>query len=281
MAFVNRSRILTSGQKAELIADRFVADSVELVIDGTPQSHLNLQDPANVFFEYVQRIANFLDILKTPGAPVTALHLGGGAFTLPRYIEATRPGSRQQIIELDETLIAFVREFLPLPKRASMRVRQGDARAKLRSLPKGLHGAVDAVIVDVFSGATVPAHLTSQEFYRELKQFLHAESIVLINIADGPGLHFTRKQVATVQSIFEDVHVTAHAQVLNGKLFGNIIIVAGSLQREQLQRAAAAGPHPAKTLSGNEIKRFIAGAKPVVDEGAKPSPKPPHKTFEA
>src|SRR5690606_26416298 len=109
-----------------------------------------------------------IDEFRPPSDPITALHLGGGAYTIPRYIEATRPGSRQQVIELDPELIAFVREHLPLPKRASIRVRQGDARDKLDSLPAGLLGVVDLVVVDVFSGSTTPGHLTTVEFFSKL-----------------------------------------------------------------------------------------------------------------
>jgi spermidine synthase len=46
---------------------------------------------------------------------VHALHLGGGALTLPRYLAHTRPGSRQLVAEVDDALTDLVREHLPLP----------------------------------------------------------------------------------------------------------------------------------------------------------------------
>ena len=64
----------------------------QVVVDGTPQSHVDLDDPTHLAFEYVRRIGHAVDLL--PEGPVTALHLGAGALTLPRYVEATRPGSR-------------------------------------------------------------------------------------------------------------------------------------------------------------------------------------------
>jgi hypothetical protein len=63
-------------------------------VDGTPQSHVDLDDPGRLFFEYVQRIGHVIDEWGDPGQPLTALHLGAGALTLPRYIHTTRPGSR-------------------------------------------------------------------------------------------------------------------------------------------------------------------------------------------
>ena len=86
---------LASGRTASIEADKWVDGAIELVIDGTPQSHVNPRDPSDLFFEYMRRIGHVIDLFRPAGAPISALHLGGGAFSLPRYIEATRPGSRQ------------------------------------------------------------------------------------------------------------------------------------------------------------------------------------------
>src|SRR5690606_41933523 len=59
-----------------------------------------------------------------------------GALTIPRYIAATRPGSRQQVVELEPALVELVRAELPLPRDASIRVRYGDAREVLGRLPR-------------------------------------------------------------------------------------------------------------------------------------------------
>ena len=108
-----------------------------------------------------------IDRLRMPRQPLTAVHLGAGALTIPRYVEATRPGSRQQVIELEPALVDLVREQLPLPRGGSMRVRIGDAREGLGRLPAGLVGNVDLLVSDVYSGAQTPAHLTTVEFYTD------------------------------------------------------------------------------------------------------------------
>ena len=139
-----------SGLLATITPDRWVPGAFTLTVDGTPQSHVNLEDPTELFFEYVQRMGHVIDQLGMPGEPITAVHLGAGALTLPRYIEATRPGSRQQVIEIESDIVDFVRAELPWSKKASIRVRHGDAREVLGKLPPGLHGTVDLVVVDVF-----------------------------------------------------------------------------------------------------------------------------------
>lgn len=248
----------------------------ELDVDGTPQSHVDLDDPTHLHFEYVSRIGAVIDRLRMPGQPLTAIHLGAGALTIPRYVEATRPGSRQQVIELEQPLVDLVREHLPLPRNASIRVRIGDARAVLSKLPAGLTGAADLLVSDVYAGAQTPAHLTSTEFYREAARLLAPDGVLLVNVADGAGLAFARRQVATMREVLDHVIVLAEVQVLKGRRFGNLVVAASAspLPVEWLPRLMAAGPHPAKVAQGPEIEEFVRGARPATDADATPSPQP-------
>ena len=75
-----------SGYLATVEPDRYVPGAYQLIVDGTPQSHVNLDDPSQLFFEYVQRMGNVIDLIGEPGEPITAVHLGAGALTLPRYV---------------------------------------------------------------------------------------------------------------------------------------------------------------------------------------------------
>ncbi|PWB97489.1 spermidine synthase [Salinibacterium hongtaonis] len=269
-----------SGFKATIEPERWFEGSYTLVVDGTPQSNVHLDDPTKLFFEYVQRIGLVIDQL--PEGPITAVHLGAGAMTLPRYVEATRPGSRQQVVELESDLVAFVREHLPLPKGASIRVRHGDARAVLEKLPTGLRGSVDLVIVDVFGGARIPAHVTSVEFYRSVVELLAPGGIVAVNIADGPGLAFARGQAATLMTATGHVAALAETQILKGRRFGNVVLVGSAtpLPLEWMPRLLAGGPHPAKVIDGRELTDWIAGAPVVTDTTAIPSPPPSKNIFQ-
>lgn len=115
---------LEHGGIAEVAASEFTT-GFELVVDGTPQSHVDLDDPTHLHFEYIVRMGAVIDQVGEPGRPLTAVHLGAGALTIPRYVEATRPGSRQQVIELEAPLVQLVREYLPLP--AARRFASGSA----------------------------------------------------------------------------------------------------------------------------------------------------------
>ncbi|MBO9625608.1 MAG: fused MFS/spermidine synthase [Microbacterium sp.] len=269
---------LDHGGIARVVPSEFTS-GFELVVDDTPQSHVDLDDPTHLHFEYVVRMGAVIDQL--PAGPLTAVHLGAGALTVPRYVEATRPGSRQQVIELEAPLAALVRENLPLPRGAAIRMRIGDAREGVAKLPAALVGACDLVVSDVYSGAQTPAHLTSIEFYRELRALLASEGVLLVNVADGPGLAFARRQVATIAEALPEIAVLADTQVLKGRRFGNLVIAASAspLPTEWLPRLLAAGPHPAKIAQGTEVAAFAQGAAVVTDADAVASPRPDASLF--
>jgi spermidine synthase len=271
---------LSDGTFARVVRSPF-AGGWELDVDGTPQSHVDLDDPTHLHFEYVARMGAVIDRLKLPGQPLTAIHLGAGALTIPRYVEATRPGSRQQVVELEPALWDLVRENLPLPRGAQIRVRIGDAREALGRLPTGLVGAADLVVSDVYSGAQTPAHLTTVEFFTEAVRFLAPDGVLLVNVADGAGLAFARREVATVQAVLENVIVLAEVQTLKGRRFGNLVIAASRapLPTEWLPRLMAAGPHPAKVAEGRELDEVARGARVATDADATPSPKPSASLF--
>jgi spermidine synthase len=273
---------ITIGAGRALIEpDRYSPGSFTLVVDGTPQSHVDLEDPTHLAFEYVRRIGNAIDLL--PAGPVTALHLGAGALTLPRYVEATRPGSRQQVVELEQGLVDLVRRELPLPRGASIRIRYGDAREVMLKLPAGLRGTVDLLVVDVFGGSRIPAHVTSLEFYQAASTFLSPTGMLVVNSADGAGLQFARGQASTVSTVFEHVAAVADPATLKGRRFGNVVLIAShsSLPVDQMPRIYSSDPLPAKVVAGRELRDFIAGAPVVTDATAVPSPEPNRNVFGA
>jgi len=272
---------LSDGTIARVVRSRF-AGGFELDVDGTPQSHVDPDDPSHLHFEYVARMGAVIDLLRMPGQPLTAIHLGAGALTLPRYVEHTRPGSRQQVIELEQPLVDLVRAALPLPRGAAVRVRIGDARDVAARLPAGLQGSADLVVSDVFAGAQTPAHLTTVEYFRILAGLLAPDGVLLVNVADGAGLAFARREVATVRAVLPEVIVLAEVQTLKGRRFGNLVIAASHapLPVTWLPRLMAAGPHPAKVAQGAELDEFVRGARVATDADATASPKPAASVFE-
>jgi Spermine/spermidine synthase domain len=300
-ARVIRQRVDTG--VAELVGDRDRPRAWTLLVDGTPQSYVDLDDPQYLEFEYMRRLGHLVDLAAPAGEPLQVLHLGGGGLTLARYVAATRPGSGQLAVESDAELVELVRRQLPLSQRGRraggaraggasaggasaggisagrVRVRTGDARAVLEQVPAG---SFAVVVADLFTGARTPAHLTSAEFAAAVDRALMASGIYAVNIGDGPPLAYARAQAATVRSVFPCACLIADAGVLRGRRFGNLVLAAAHRQLPVagLARRAAADPFPGRLVHGADLDRFAAGARPVTDARAESSPAPPPGTFD-
>ena len=251
------SRYLRSaGQHAIIEPDTYTDGGFVLSIGGAEQSHVDLADPEDIFYEYLRRIGHLVDLAAPWGEPVTALHLGAGALTLARYIQATRPGSLQYAVELERELLDFVLEQLPLPEGTRLHTVIGDARAALAELPADVR--FDVVILDIFSGPEAPAHLACSEFYEEAAALLSGRGVLIVNVGDEPGLTLVRSQVAALRRAMTDVAAVAESGMFTGRYPGNIIL-AGTQKpwpAEWTAALTARGPHPAKVLAGAELDPF-------------------------
>ncbi|MGH3169425.1 MAG: spermidine synthase [Trebonia sp.] len=256
---------------AELVPDVDRPGSWLLFIDGVPQSQIDLDDPGYLEFEYVLRIAHVIDLAFPEGEPVRALHLGGGALTLPRYLAHTRPGAQQLVAEIDAELTELVREHLPLPggrggkgRSGRIRVRAEDARKVLESVRADSH---DVIISDVYAGARTPFHMTTAECAQAAARALRPGGIYLVNVADGPPLKGIRSAVATVRSAFGETCIVAEPGVLRGRRTANFVIAASDrpLPVDRLRRKIAADSFPARAVDGDELDRFVSAAPVVTD----------------
>src|SRR3954468_21315080 len=102
-----------------------------LVLDTLRHSYVDLADPTHLEFEYVRAIAAVTDVLAPQGRPLSALHVGGGGLTLPRYLAQVRPGTRSLVVEVDPGVVAIDRDQLELETSDALRVRVADGRVAL------------------------------------------------------------------------------------------------------------------------------------------------------
>jgi len=263
---------------AELIGAIGRPHAWTLVLNGTAQSHVDLDDPTHLEFEYVRRIGHVIDLVTPlPTAPLRVLHLGGGGWTLARYVAATRPGSPQRVVELDAALVDLVAARLPADDR-DLTVDVGDARDALERAPSA---SVDVVVLDVFGGSRVPAHLLSVECVRAGARVLDTGGVYAANIADAAPLAFARGQVAAFAEVFAHIAVLAGPEIFHGPRFGNLVLLGSAerLPEQALGRRLAADPFRARVLDDAAARRFAGGASVPRDGTATPSPMPPPGIF--
>jgi spermidine synthase len=244
----------------EFEPDVFSRDGLTLLVDGEAQSHVDPADPTRLFFEYVRRIGHVVDGLAAPGAPVRALHLGGGALTLPRYVEATRPGSAQVVVEHDRAVLDAVLAKLPLPHGADLELVVADAAAAVG----GRRGEFDLVVVDLYAGLEPPDFVATAGFAADVLAALAPGGVAAVNVADAAGLARLGAQARAFARAAPSAGllVAGPPEVLSGAEEGNAVLVAapGALPAWLEPRLRAAGPHPADVLTADRLDFVVWGA---------------------
>lgn len=298
------------GQMAELTVEDAASRTFRLTVDGVPQSQVCLADPTIVDFDYARHIARVIDAQAAEGVPLVCIHLGGGALTLPRYVQATRPGSVQYVVESEEQRTVHLLGILPLASGSDLRFVFGDARAVVDALAAGESSdgagagsdsagsdaegggppaasapwtAADVTVVDLWAGSTIAARVASREFYARLAALSAPDGVLAVNLLHRPGSSYVRRQCATLLELFGhvvaalDSHmVDERAAASDASRAGNVVLFASNRPLEALLTPGwPTGDHnPPRMVFGEALRGWLGDALPLTDADATDSPSP-------
>ena len=255
---------------SEIVPDHIHAGAFVVRSGVTEQSWIDLTDPTRIEFEYVQRIVEALQatVLTRPaGQRIRVIHVGGGGLSLPRYVAAVRPHTAQIVIEPDAALVAQVREKLPLPRNSGIKIREQDGRTGVAALPDDY---ADALIVDAFKGAVVPAELATDSWFGELARVVRSDGVLIMNLGDRAPFDWGRRCLAGMVATFRQVAVSAEIPVWKGRRYGNLVAVAssGQLPLATLERELTRTAFPYRLLATGPLSAWLGPALPFTDEDA-------------
>jgi len=238
-----------------------------LLLNSARHSYVDLDNPRHLEFAYAKWIGAFLDESAPAAHPLRALHLGGGGFTLPRYLEATRPGSFSRVLELDGGLVALDRTKLGVVSGPTLDIVVGDARTELVRQPSSNY---DVVIGDAFGHLVVPWHLTTREFVADIRRVLRPGGSYALNVIDYPPASFVRAEIATVMAVFPHVALVAPPRALAGQSGANFVILASDtpLSLDVLRSRLGSLAEPVTVLAGAELASFVGDASLLTDDYA-------------
>lgn len=250
-----------------------------LLLDDLRHSYVDLDDPTLLEFWYIRRIVDAIEV-ETAASPaaIDAVYLGGGAFTVPRYVRATRPGSDQTILEIDGDLVDVVESRMEFERGEpgtadAVEIVVGDGRLSLGDIAAD---SADVVVGDAFGSRAVPFHLATEEFLADVERVVRAEGVYLANIIDGSRQAFLRAETATIAAVFEHVALFRGPGITQGRN-GNSVVVASQspLNVESLSRRLAADVDPSgpsdvvgDLLVGDALDAYLEGATVLTDDFA-------------
>jgi spermidine synthase len=238
-----------------------------LVLDTLRHSYVDVTDPTHLEFEYVRAIAAVTDAMAPEGEPLSALHLGGGGVTVPRYLAEVRPGTSSLVLEVDPGVVAMDREQLGLAESDRLRVRVTDARV---GLDDEAEAERDLVVGDAFGGLSVPWQLTTVEALELVDRALTDDGVYVANLIDHPPLGFVRAELATLHAVFPHVLLLARQPVLAGEDGGNVVAVASRqpLPAEAIGAALRGHGLTWQVADGERLAAFVGDADVLTDDHA-------------
>jgi spermidine synthase len=228
MAKSYQKSLLYTGFLAELFEEEDAPGEWVLTINKSLHSALDVNDPTNLSFYHAKKIGSIIETLFPAKEKLSVLHLGAGALSIARYIDATRPGSNQVAVEIEDGLVDFVESILPFNKTGAVDVIVGDGRVVVESRIKEFADKFDLVIVELFLDRTNPANSTSIEFYRLLKKTLTSNGVLVVNVIDGNDYRFAANTYVTIKEVFANVKAVLDEKEFRVKTPGNILIVGSS-----------------------------------------------------
>lgn len=196
----------------------------ELVLNDSYNSYEDIKHPAYLGYPYTRWIAAAIDAAWPPPKPLDAVFVGGGAFTLPRWLQATRPGSRSETLEVDAGVVDVDEDELALRTSPDLQAVVGDARVTMRDIESD---SADVVVGDAFSGFTVPWHLTTAEWLDEVERVLKPDGLYAMNIIDLGELEFFKAEAATLLDTFDYVEFMSYPK-RNGEPYGDNMVLLAS-----------------------------------------------------
>ena len=253
----NPCDVETAYHCARVSADPVRPTGRTLWLNGAQHSYVDLADPTYLEFAYTRWIGAYLDAL--PPGRLDALHLGGGGFTMPAYLAATRPGTDSVVLELDAALVTLDRAELGLRTGPDLSVVTGDARVNLRRQPDDSR---DVVIGDAFGHLVVPWHLATRELVQDVRRVLRPDGVYALNLIDGPRLRFARAELATIAAVFRHVALVAPPAALRGETGSNFVVFASDAPLLDVHRADV------QAVSGDRLGEFVGAAPVLTDDHA-------------
>lgn len=249
----------------ELVRDH-LTDGWILNVNGVQSSHINLSDPTQLDFEYMQWMAALIGDRWPASSRLRVLHLGAGACSMARHLGARYPQARQVAVDIDETLARLVREWFDLPRAPLLRLRVGDAREVTESLTDNSR---DLIIRDVFAAAVTPPALTTAEFTAQVRRVLAPGGVYMVNCVDTRDLSLARSEAATLGTLFERLAIVADPAMLKGRRYGNIVIAAADTplgESPAVARTLLGGGVPAHIWLDPKVRSFATGGRVLHDQ---------------
>jgi len=212
----------------------------ELILNHLVHSKVDLRDPLRLRYEYEWIYDGVLDKCFPENRPITAMVIGGGGYTFPRYIEVVRPRSYVEVSEIDPAVTEAAHAAFGLPRDTTIHIYNMDARNRIADLVRAKRRGepvpvFDCVLGDSINDYSVPYHLTTLEFIQNIDELLAPNGLYMLNMIDLFEFgRFLGAAAHTCRQVFPYVYAFSTSRDTHKRDTYVLVCVRRSLDLEEL-----------------------------------------------
>ncbi|MFH1125748.1 MAG: fused MFS/spermidine synthase [Candidatus Altiarchaeota archaeon] len=219
-----------------LVVDDEAKKTRKMVLDflysGEVQSNTNL-----TVYDYIK----FYEIPFILRGNISSVYMiGEGSGTGALQIRMAHPNTRVLVAELDPEVHKTAVDYFSLAEDENLVVELGDGRQILQQSSE----QYDLVILDAFRSIySIPTHLTTAEFFRQVRTHLKPEGVLEINAVsslDDDSI-FLKSLCKTMENEFKYVYFYPVDSTLDSARLQNIMVLASNKQLETPDRSELSG----------------------------------------
>jgi spermidine synthase len=182
--------------------------------------------------------------------------IGLAAGTIPKQFTRVFGALPIDGIELDPAIVQVGRAYFALNEE-NINVLIGDGRYELNRLP----GGYDLITMDAYKVPYIPWHMTTREFFGEVKGKLTADGVLAINVGRAPD---DRRLVEAITATLLELFPSVHALDVPGSLNTILVATVEPTSGENLGRNLATLDPAADPLLREALETAVAGQMPAV-----------------
>ena len=134
--------------------------------------------------------------------PKDFLFVGLGMGGMPAFLRVVKPDARIDVVEIDPAVIETAKVWFGFTEDERLKVSAGDGREYIKNASR----KYDVVFLDAYRDLSVPGHLTTLEFMREVRAVLNPGGVVVSNLWGSVVNPLFGACVKTLQEAFPELY---------------------------------------------------------------------------
>ncbi len=172
-----------------------------MLLDGMPQGISDKNNQSSTAYHYlIQSIIYEYAKKKSCDKKIEILFIGIGAGMIPKNLE-NESCFKLSLVDINPNTSEFAKIYFKLQSEIVIQ----DGRQFIKNNPN----QYDVIVMDIFNGESIPSHMLTQEFMKEISMKMNHDGLLLLNVIGSPQDEASNIMKQTILSQFKHLSMIA------------------------------------------------------------------------